>query len=485
MRTNTTGTPAGYESGTPRQKRRMLLAGAAFLTLGILAPVFFNVENFRIYDSLGRALAQWERIYVLLAALQLVCLNTLRAIPHYLGAFFLAEAINETRDSHWSPLSMMVIFVTIPGVYFLIEMTYGIHYDLGIPAVSMIVTTLIFSKIRFDFVNLTKKVLMMSMMIVAIQFLDIMPYLMGLPIGRGESSLDIKLISRLLGADPFLQGMATLCSVFFLAMAILLVVLIHDENNIKRISEQKEQSEHALMENQLRVLENRTYMELNHLVHDLKSPLTSMQTLVGVVKMSCESRENDPNIHYLELIESGIERMSNMISEILYEDRMTETTTQRIIKGVLAQASAAEYAELIRADNRLPQELVAVNVIRFTRALINLLENSFYAVDRQTGIIWLEVSPARLGGAEAVCFEVRDNGSGIEAQHLDQILNSGFSTRNSSGLGLSFARTVVEQSGGRMDIHSVVGQGTQVKVYIPVCAQEETSQDAVPLDSVS
>jgi len=164
---------------------------------------------------------------------------------------------------------------------------------------------------------------------------------------------------------------------------------------------------------------------------------------------------------------------------------MTETTTQRIIKGVLAQASAAEYAELIRADNRLPQELVAVNVIRFTRALINLLENSFYAVDRQTGIIWLEVSPARLGGAEAVCFEVRDNGSGIEAQHLDQILNSGFSTRNSSGLGLSFARTVVEQSGGRMDIHSVVGQGTQVKVYIPVCAQEETSQDAVPLDSVS
>lgn len=483
MRTNTTGIPAGREPGALRQKWGMLAAGIAFLTLGILAPVFLNVENFQIYAILDKALGQWEKIYVLLAALNLVALNTLRAIPHYLGAFFLAEAINETRDSHWSPLSMMVIFVTIPGVYFIIEQLYGIHYDLGIPAVSMIVTTLIFSRIRFDFVNLTKKVLMMSMMIVALQFLDIMPLAVELPIGRGESSVDIKLTSQMLGADAFLRGMASVCCVLFLAVGVLLVVLIHDENNIKRISEEKEQSEHALMENQLRVLENRTYMELNHLVHDLKSPLTSMQTLVGVVKMSCESNENDPNVHFLELIESGIERMSNMISEILYEDRRTETTTQRIIKGVLAQASAAEYAELIRADNRLPEGVVAVNVIRFTRALINLLENSFYAVDRETGIIWLEVyaDPTQ----EAVCFEVRDNGSGIEEQHLEQILTSGFSTRNSSGLGLSFARTVVEQSGGRMDIHSVAGEGTQVTITIPACVREEDPQEPVPSDSVS
>lgn len=483
MRTNTMGTTTGTGSGVPHQKWGMLAVGVALLTLGILAPAFLNVNNFKVYDSLGQALMHGEKIYVLLAALQLVCLNTVRAIPHYLGAFFLAEAINETRARHWSPLSMMVIFITIPGVYFVIEKLYGIHYDLGIPAVSMIATTLIFSKIRFDFVNLAKKVLMMSMMIVAIQFLDIMPVLGELPIGRGESSLDIKLASKVLGADTFLQGMALVCCVVFLAVAILLLVLIHDENNIKRISEQKEQSERALMENQLRVLENRTYMELNHLVHDLKSPLTSMQTLVGVVKLSCESERETQNVHYLELIESGIERMSSMISEILYEDRMTETTTQRIVKGVLAQASAAEYAELIRAENKIPQARVAVNVIRFTRTLINLLENSFYALDEEKGIIWLEVSPAQLDGEDAVCFEVRDNGSGIEEKLLDQVLVNGFSTRNSSGLGLSFARTVVEQSGGRMDIQSVAGQGTQVKVYIPAYVQEEEKQRAVQADS--
>ncbi len=67
----------------------------------------------------------------------------------------------------------------------------------------------------------------------------------------------------------------------FLFMSVLLLLLVVDENNIRRISEQKELNEHMLMETRMRILENRTYMELRHLVHDLKSPLTSMQALVG------------------------------------------------------------------------------------------------------------------------------------------------------------------------------------------------------------
>ena len=93
------------------------------------------------------------------------------------------------------------------------------------------------------------------------------------------------------------------------------------------------------------------------------------------------------------------------------------------------------------------------------------------------------MSKASLDGEDAVCFEVRDNGSGIEEQLLERILDNGFSTRNSSGLGLSFVRTVVEQSGGRMDIRSAAGQGTQVKVYIPACVQEEVDTTAVALNS--
>lgn len=47
-------------------------------------------------------------------------------------------------------------------------------------------------------------------------------------------------------------------------------------------------------------------MELRHLVHDLKSPLTSMQALVGVVKLSAGRRGDQTEGEYLERIETMI-----------------------------------------------------------------------------------------------------------------------------------------------------------------------------------
>ena len=452
--------------------RTMLWTGIVLLLVGIFAPMVLTVENFLIYDSIKMALDGWEKIYILVAALQLVILNTLRAVPHYLGAFFLAEAINGTTEKRWTPLSIIAIFITIPGVYFLIEVLYGIRYDLGIPAVSMSVIMLAFSNIRFDFVNTTKKILVMVMMITSIQFLDVMPALNGLPIGRGESSLDIKMASLLLGADEFLQAMAMIFSVLFFAMSLLLVVLVHDENNIILINKEKERSERALMENQLRVLENRTYMELNHLVHDLKSPLTTMQTLIGVVKMSCEQRQDHDNVFHLEKVEAGIERMSGMISEILYEDHFTEITTRKLINGVLTQVSTSEYTELLQVENAIPEAHINVNVIRITRAIINLLENSFYAIDRKSGTIKLTITPDVMDGEAAACIMVQDNGTGIDRETLNRVLAYGFSTRNSSGLGLSFVEKVISQSGGQIKIDSIPDVGTTVSIYLPVCEAE-------------
>ena len=72
-------------------------------------------------------------------------------------------------------------------------------------------------------------------------------------------------------------------------------------------------------------------MELRHLVHDLKSPLTSMQALVGVVKLSAGRRGDQTEGEYLERIETMIDRMSSMISEILHEEQRSVVTTQELL----------------------------------------------------------------------------------------------------------------------------------------------------------
>ena len=453
--------------------RKLLAVGVILLALGILAPAFLTVDNFGIYPTLRQAVYENEKIYVLLAALKLVALNSLRAVPHYLGAFFLAEAINDWRIKGYSALSVMIVCLTIPGVYMVIERLYQIRYDFGAPAISMVVILIIFSRIHLDFTNTGKKVMLFVLLIFSINFLDVMPALRGLPIGRGDSSVDIKIAAGFLEAEGFLQGMTAICSLLFFGVAMLMLMLVLDGDNIQRISEQKQQNERALMETRMRVLENRTYMELNHLVHDLKSPLTSIQALVGVVKLSCDSRGDSREVKYLEKIEANVERMSGMISEILYENQLRVVTTQHIVTGILSHTSAMEYAEMVRVTNDAPLAQIEVNVIRFSRAIVNLIENSFYAVNRKTGQIALRVFREEGGTHPMVCFQVKDNGVGIDREQLSMIWQKGYSTRSSSGLGLSFVEMVVQQSGGEVSVESTPGQGTAITIHLPQVTEKE------------
>ncbi|MEG1773536.1 MAG: HAMP domain-containing sensor histidine kinase, partial [Oscillospiraceae bacterium] len=443
-----------------RINRVPLLIGLALVGLGIAMPELLTVHTINIYPTLERGIYEEEKLYVLLAALKLVGLNAARSFPHYLGAFFIAESIEVTRDQRRMAISIVVVCAVIPSVYLLIDRIYGIHYDFGVPAFLMIAMLMILGKINFNFVNLIKKALMVALLVIAFQFLDVMPALRHLPFGRGETSYDIKLTSSFLNADGFLQGMATMFFMLFLFIAVLLMMLIMDENNIKKISELKEQNEHILMETRMRILENRTYMELQHLVHDLKSPLTSMQALVGVVTFSCEHDNRVRDVDYLKKIERSIERMSGMISEILYEDRRTVLSTQEILTGLLSQISISEYAGLVRTQNDVPEQCVAVNKIRFSRALINLLENSFYAVDKQCGLIELSIDGIVREDRPLIRFSVRDNGKGIPRELLDSIWEKGFSTRSSHGLGLSFVEKVIKSNDGEISIDSTEGEGT-------------------------
>ncbi|MEG1849421.1 MAG: hypothetical protein RR197_02580, partial [Oscillospiraceae bacterium] len=248
-----------------RINRVPLLIGLALVGLGIAMPELLTVHTINIYPTLERGIYEEEKLYVLLAALKLVGLNAARSFPHYLGAFFIAESIEVTRDQRRMAISIVVVCAVIPSVYLLIDRIYGIHYDFGVPAFLMIAMLMILGKINFNFVNLIKKALMVALLVIAFQFLDVMPALRHLPFGRGETSYDIKLTSSFLNADGFLQGMATMFFMLFLFIAVLLMMLIMDENNIKKISELKEQNEHILMETRMRILENRTYMELQHL----------------------------------------------------------------------------------------------------------------------------------------------------------------------------------------------------------------------------
>ncbi|MEG0092386.1 MAG: hypothetical protein RSA20_11230, partial [Oscillospiraceae bacterium] len=220
------------------------------------------------------------------------------------------------------------------------------------------------------------------------------------------------------------------CVFFLLLMFVgmLLFLLIRDENNLRAMSALKEKTEKMEMEARIKALENRASMEMRNLVHDLKSPLTSAQALVGVVRLASERDGRNKEVGYLEKVEYSIEKLSGMISEILYENYQSVVTTGEILKSVLAQISISDYSAFVHSDNKVEFKELCVNKIRMVRALINLIENSFYAIEEKHARVDIIVDSKVKNEISFITFTVKDNGKGIRQEDLETIWHTGYST---------------------------------------------------------
>jgi signal transduction histidine kinase len=62
---------------------------------------------------------------------------------------------------------------------------------------------------------------------------------------------------------------------------------------------------------------------------------------------------------------------------------------------------------------------------------------------------------------------VQDNGIGINESEIQRIWEVGYSTNNTSGLGLPFAKGIFEDNDGTIEVQSQVGIGTTVTIFLP------------------
>ena len=445
----------------PVFNRSMTALGVLLILAGVIAPGLIGVREFGIFGLMERSLLDNSSGFLLMASLKLVALNTIRALPLYIGVLLIAEGVGLFQSG--APRYLLIVPVlVIPAVYETIRLVYGISYDFGTPAISLIQAIVVMNRMHYMARHILHKILVFAVLLFGVEWLDIVPELTPYWFGRGEISLDIKRIAAFMDIEDILTITGLSLFVICVTNSFIMAGLLSSYTRKINTAEQA----HMASQLQVQTLENRSLREMQSLVHDLKTPLTTIQGLAEVLAISPIGEQQQD--YARRIIEAG-DKMNVMISELLQDEKRQVIRATDLIDYASAYLPELAILEEYRvlAEGEVPA--IRVNKTKMARAIINLLENSLESVGGKPGRILVRIR--RSGGH--VLLEFKDNGQGIAAEDLQRIWEVGFSTKNSSGLGLPFVKEIVERNQGTIHIESSPGSGTQVTIAVPEVFHEQ------------
>lgn len=445
------------------RRRRHTIIGIMFLLVGIAAGNGLRFIDLQVVHAIRFAIAEEDSGRLLLTAAQITGLNTLRVLPLYLGAFILMEQwVPVTGGWAQRAVGYLIPALLVPGSYLVIRMLFGTPYDFGVPAMlSLIGVIIVHALSRFP-QGLFLKAATFGMFSFGWQWLGLAPRLTGYGFGNGDLSIDMKTATAFLQQEALLNQWSVLSCVLFVGIAVVMAKFMVDYNNHIDLLERHQAQQFELKQAAMRNLEARSRAEMQQLVHDLKTPLTTVQGLVSLIGMTGDQTKT---AEYTSRVEQSVERMNQMISEILHPETRRRIAGADLARFLHSHVSGAHWAGVrFEVGDDLPD--VEVNVVRMTRAVANLIQNARDAVANTAVPVAVVVRIRSQKGA--LLIDVIDRGPGISPEAMDELFTPGFSTKESSGLGLSFAREViVEQHGGSLHVASEPGEGTTIMVKLP------------------
>lgn len=218
------------------------------------------------------------------------------------------------------------------------------------------------------------------------------------------------------------------------------------------------------------------------LAHEIKNPLAGIQ---GAVDILIRRRDkNDPEREALEGMRHEVQRIDNTVRALLDRSRPRQLSVRtRPLADVVARAVSLARAQLTGATTRgnrvtiefeSPAEpiLLPIDPAQIEDAVLNLIINAIEAIEGdgqvKIRIAESETDPAGEFGDEAI-VEISDNGRGITEEDLARIFNPFFTTRpGGTGLGLPAVRRIARAHGGRVEVNSIVGEGSTFSLCLPI-----------------
>jgi signal transduction histidine kinase len=209
--------------------------------------------------------------------------------------------------------------------------------------------------------------------------------------------------------------------------------------------------------------------------HELNNPLATIslhaEVLVG------QLAADDPNRRSLLVIEQEVERMASLVSNLLLFSRRSHQQISTIDIGEELQNSLQfihyhlrSHSITVATDFAGDMPSVQADRQQLRQVFLNLLTNASDAMP-QGGSLTVRARKHSLeNGSAAVIIEFSDSGIGIEPEDVPKLWEPFFTTKSEgkgTGLGLPICRRTVEEHGGTIDIESLPGKGTTVRIILP------------------
>ena len=202
----------------------------------------------------------------------------------------------------------------------------------------------------------------------------------------------------------------------------------------------------------------------------------------------------------LDDMEHGSERITGIVSQLKTYVRGHEEPEKRpedfpeAVRRVVTLVGKEMDRTVRRFVVDVPDDLphVVMHSGKIEQVLVNLLLNASQAVDKDDSVVELrarvvERTPGkddakRIGKGPELGVEVRvrDNGCGVRPEVRERMFDPFFTTKEpdqGTGLGLSIAQRIIEEHGGRIEVESTPGEGTEFRFVLPVRSGAKTPDE--------
>ncbi|MGD9401524.1 MAG: ATP-binding protein [bacterium] len=208
--------------------------------------------------------------------------------------------------------------------------------------------------------------------------------------------------------------------------------------------------------------------------HELNQPLAGISGYTDLLLLKME--EDSPQWRYAKKIEDQVTRMTKIINNLRTFARQSKFEYAEVDINQPIDDALMLLGEQLRSHNIKVRRDLTANLPRvyadanqLEQVFLNLISNAKDAMDIQRAGT-LTIHSAADPETDFVEVYIADTGIGMDSNVINDIFNPFFTTKDvgkGTGLGLSISLGIIEDHGGKIEVHSSHGKGTVFRVALP------------------